>query len=223
MSTAEPPDDSGPSLPPVDAPPGSAIPPVGVPPTDATPTDATPPVDATPTDATPTAPPPGPTWSAATTGTVAPTAPAPDTWVPPAPPPKRKLTWLWILLGVLVLIAALVVVAVVLFIRTLAGPIDSTNAVLAQIKAENYAAAYRISCSADRELYTLEQYEQVFVNTTDAKGALVSYDVNYSSVSGSDADVRYDVEFARGSSDRLEAEAHKENGTWRTCLFPKRE
>lgn len=204
MSTAEPPDDSGPPLPPVDAPP----------------TDAIPPVDPAPTDATLAASAPGPTWSAATTGAVASTVTAPDPWVPPAPPPKRKLTWLWILIGVLVLIATLVVVAVVLSVRTLAGPIDSTNAVLAQIKAENYAAAYRLSCAADRERYTLDQYEQVFLNTVDAEGALVSYDVNYSSVDGSDAEVRYDVEFAGGTTDRHEAEAHKVNGKWRTCLFP---
>jgi hypothetical protein len=177
-----------------------------------------------PADAVPDATGSGATWSAATSGTApapAPPVTSPDTWIAPAPPNKRKLTWLWILLGVLVLIAALVVVAVVLFVRTLAGPIDATNDVLAQVKVENYEKAYRLSCSEDRELYTLEQYTQVFVNTKDARGALESYDVNYSSVDGDTAEVRYDLEFADGTTDRFEAQAHKENGDWRVCLFPE--
>lgn len=221
MSAAEPPDESGPPGP-VPTPTPAGAPVADTPP----PADDPLPADATPTDATPAAPASGATWSAATSGTApappppAPTGTAPDTWIAPAREPKRKLTWLWVLLGVLGLIAALVVVAVVLFVRTLAGPIDATNAVLAQIKAENYAAAYRLSCSADRELYTLDQYEQVFLNTKDAEGAIESYDVNYSSVDGNEAEVRYDLEFSGGTQDRYESSARKENGTWRACLFP---
>ena len=215
MSTAEPPDIPEPSnpAPTPSGPPADALPPADAPPSAEAQSDALPEATAA-----------GATWSAADSATApapAATVTEPDTWIAPTPPPKRKLTWLWVLLGVLVLIATLVVVAVVLFVRTLAGPIDATNEVLAQIKVENYEEAYRLSCSADRELYTLEQYSQVFVNTKDARGAIESYDVNYSSVDGNTAEVRYDLEFADGTTDRFEAEAHKESGDWRVCLFPE--
>jgi hypothetical protein len=186
-----------------------------------------------PTDAGPVPSPPasadgtpasGATWSAATTGAVpaspvATPVPATEPWVAPAPPRKRKLTWLWILLGVLALIAVLVVTAVVLFIRTISGPIDATNDVLARIKAENYPAAYALACSEDRERFTVDQYGQAFKDTVTERGRITSYDVNYSSVDGSTAEVRYDIEFANGDELRLEAKALKENGSWRACLL----
>jgi hypothetical protein len=214
VSTAEPPDESGPPSP--LAPPADALP------VDTTPTDAIS-TDATPADAAPAAE-VGATWSAATSGVLPPPAPpiaptAAETWSPPATTPKRKLTWLWILLGALVLIAALVVVAVVLFVRTLAGPIDATNDALAQIKAENYPAAYALACSKDRDQFTVDQYGQAFTDTVTERGAIKEYDVNYSSVDGSSAQVRYDIRFANGDTLRLEAEVHKEDGTWKACLL----
>jgi hypothetical protein len=214
VSTAEPPDE------PERSSPGSSGPPPDTPEADAPSADAP------------------PSWSAATSGAAppvppAPTVTAPDTWVAPAPPKKRKLAWLWVLLGVLVLIAALVVVGVVLFVRGLAGPMDATDQVLEQVKAastastpdaasRHYETAYRLSCSEDRDRYTIEQYTQVFVNTKDARGAIKSYDVNYADVDGDTAEVRYDLEFADGTSDRYRAAAHKEHGDWRACLFPAR-
>ncbi len=203
MSTPEPPDGSGP--------PG----PVPVP-------DAPSPPDVPGPDAT-DALPPGATWSAATSGVIAPpAAPAPPVpWTAPTPPPKRKLTWLWILIGVLLLIAALVVVAVVLFLRTLSGPIDATNEVLAQIKAGNYADARRLSCSADRELYDEAKYTRLFTDIVSDKGAVESYDVNFSNVDGNRAEVRYDIEFSRDGHERYEAVAVREQGDWRACLFAR--
>ena len=245
MSTAEPPDEPGPPA----APPAPEPPPAepGPPPAAAEPTDAVPEVTDT-----------GATWSAAT-GTAPPVPPHPDPapsapataawpaagsppppgdtivpttdgWSAPPPPPKRRLTWLWVLLGVLGVIAALVVVAVVLFVRTLAGPIDATNKVLAQIKAgqaatverdaaRHYQRAYALSCSKDRDVYTEEQYRQVFEATKLARGPLTDYDVNYSSVHGDSADVRYDLDFGRAGQERYEAVARKERGTWRVCLL----
>ena len=125
------------------------------------------------------------------------------------------------LLGALVLIAALVVVAVVLFIRTLSGPIDATNDVLARIKAERYEAAYALACSKDRDQFTVDQYGQAFRDTVTERGAIEEYDVDYSSVDGSTAEVRYDITFANGDTLRLEAEVRKEDGTWKACLLQR--
>jgi hypothetical protein len=192
-------------------------------PPDETPEPEVPEAQVTPAAAP--APPPSGTWPAPTPAGAPPpptpsTAPAaPEAWSAPAPKPKRKLTWLWVLLGALGLIAVLVVVAVVLFVRTLTGPIDATNKVLAQIKAEHYPAAYRLACSKDRDRYTEERYAQVFKDTVTERGRIKGYDVNYSSIHGSTAEVRYDIEFDGGRTLRLEAQAHKENGKWRTCLL----
>lgn len=220
MSTAEPPDES--------RPPDPA-------PTPATPPEATvddppaPPVVPTVPEPETPAPAPGDTWSALTAAAATTPPPpsdvipaVPEAWSAPAPKAKRKLTWLWVLMGVLGLIAALVVVAVVLWVRMLAGPIDATNKVLAQVKAEDYATAYRVGCSQNREDYTEAQYAQVFIDTTTQRGVITSYDANYSSVHGSNADVRYNIDFKGGSSLRLEARAVKEAGRWRACLLPKK-
>ena len=222
MSTAEPPDEPSPTDQ-VPAPPAPRDAPVEP----AVDVPAGAPVDA-PIEPTTEVPASTATWSALTTpGAVPPPAPdlmpAPsDAWSAPAPAPKRKLTWLWVLLGVLGLIAVLVVVAVVLFVRTLAGPIDATNQVLAPIKSENYPAAYRLACSENRTDYDESAYAQVFIDTTDQRGKITGYDVNYSSVHGSTADVRYDISFKGGSTLRLEARAVKENGKWRACLLPNK-
>ncbi len=124
------------------------------------------------------------------------------------------------LLGVLGLVAALVVVAVVLFVRSLAGPIDGTNKILAQIKDADYPAAYRLACSDNRTDYTEGEYAQVFIDTTERRGKITDYDVNYSSVHGSTASVRYNIDFKGGDSLRFDATTHKERGKWRACLLP---
>jgi hypothetical protein len=223
VSAAEPPDQSEPPTEPEPPTPGAI-------PTDAPAADAPPaadalPADALPTDATRGDATPGATWSAATSGTVLPPQPVTpavvDTWTPPPTKPKRKLTWLWVLLGALVLIATLVVVAVVLFIRTISGPIDATNDVLAQIKAQRYEAAYALACSKDRDQFTVDQYGQAFRDTVTERGAITEYDVDYSSVDGSTAEVRYDITFANGDTLRLETEVRKENGTWKACLLQR--
>ncbi len=165
------------------------------------------------------------TWSALTTGAVAPPPPsdllpgAPGAWIADPPKPKRKLTWLWVLLGVLGIITALVVVAVVLFVRTLTGPIDAANRALVQIKAHHYPAAYRLACSEDRRNYSEKQYEQAFIDATTQQGQIKSYDVNYASINGAKAEVRFNIEFVGSGTVRYEASAQKENGHWRVCLL----
>jgi hypothetical protein len=170
--------------------------------------------------------PPGsaaPGWPAAPTGTSPPPPPAaappqPPGWVAP-PAPKRRLTWLWILLGALLLVAALVVVAVIFFIRSISGPIDATNDLLAAVEARDYATAYELSCSDVRERYTQEQFTRALESAFAQNGALTDYDVNFSTVDGSEATVRYDVRFERGPAERYEARVVKESGDWRPCLF----
>jgi hypothetical protein len=65
----------------------------------------------------------------------------------------------------------------------------------------------------------VEQYAQAFRDTVAQRGAVESYDVNFSSVDGNQAEVRYDIEFSGGDTLRLHAKAHKEDGAWRVCLF----
>lgn len=140
-----------------------------------------------------------------------------------APPPRkrRRLTWLWILLGVFVLAAVGVAIAVTLFIRSVTGPIDATNEVLATIKAGDYPAAFRLSCSKERIDLNQEQYVRTFDTTVEEHGKITDYDVNYSSVHGNRAEVRYDIAFEDGKTLRLEAVAVKEGGEWRACLLAK--
>jgi hypothetical protein len=183
----------------------------------------------TPTSAEPATPPPAspaPDAAAAAGGgwglpPLAPSTPDAGTWATAPAPAKRKLTWLWILLGTLGLIAVLVVVAVVLFVRSLTGPIDATNKALHEIKAKHYAVAYARSCAADRRKFSESEYEQIFADTVSERGAIKSYDVNYSNVHGSTATVRYDIDFTRSGSLRFEATARKESGKWKPCLLTK--
>jgi len=132
---------------------------------------------------------------------------------------RRRLTWLWIALGVFAVAGVGVVIAVTLFIRTVSGPIDATNEVLAEIKAGDYPAAFRLSCSDERIRLNQEQYIRTFEATIEEHGAITAYNVNYSSVHGNRADVRFDIEFEDGESMRLEARAVKEGGRWRSCIL----
>jgi hypothetical protein len=120
---------------------------------------------------------------------------------------------------VLAVVAAAVVVGVILFIRSISGPIDATNELLRAVQARDYGTAYELSCSEVRERYTLEQFTRALESTFAQRGSLTDFDVNYSTVDGSEATVRFDVEFERGPDRRFEAEVLEEDGEWRPCLF----
>lgn len=102
----------------------------------------------------PAAPPPptqpaAPAYGAPPPPTVPGAAPAGAGWEPPPPPvKKRRLTWLWILIPVLLVFAASVVVIAVFAVRAIVGPIEATDDYFDALRDQRYAAAYDLRCAA---------------------------------------------------------------------------
>lgn len=123
-------------------------------------------------------PPPAPAWGAPPPPPAGPLAGAP-TWGPPAdpgtPPQKRRLTWLWFLIPVLVVFVAASTVAVVFGARLYSGPIDATNKYYADIRASRYDDAYHQLCAARRFESTLTTFESTQQRENDAR-PIDSYD-----------------------------------------------
>jgi hypothetical protein len=90
---------------------------------------------------------PPPAWGAPPPGGPVPPGGAGGGWQPTgAPVKKRRLTWLWILIPVLVILVTSTVVVGVYAVRLAVEPIDATNEYLADLSAGRYGAASENLC-----------------------------------------------------------------------------
>lgn len=177
---------------------------------DTRPTPAQQPAWPPPAAPTPVIPPPGPTAG----------APAGGGWAPP-PPAKRKLTWLWVVLAALAVLLASGTIVIVWFLHTIRGPIDATNLVLRDWRRGDYATAYADSCPKTRASFKLAEFTQDLQYLEKTNGRLVSFDVNYTTIHGARATVKFDLNYEHEST-RKSANAYKQGGRWRVCLFERR-
>lgn len=136
----------------------------------------------------------------------------------PAPPPaaKRKLTWLWILLGALALLVALAGVLIFVLVRAVVGPVNATNDFLADVKAQHFDAAYGALCKDVKQSTTAAQFatQQRGINRT--AGPIRSYDINSSNVTNGRAVTKGTLERARKTF-QLQVTLRKEDGDWKVC------
>ncbi len=90
-------------------------------------------------------------------------------WQPPAPPvKKRRLTWLWILIPVLLVFATSVVLIAVFAVRAIVGPIEATDDYFSALRDERYATAYDLRCTS----YQAQISEADFARREQANGAV---------------------------------------------------
>jgi hypothetical protein len=202
-----------PPVPPAPQPePPASPPPASPPPVPPTPAAAPPP--APPAWGTPGAgwtPPPGATPPPATGGG----------WTPGPPPRKRRLTWLWILIPVLLVFAASTVVVIVFAVRLVLGPVQTTNDYYADLRDRDYPSAYDRLCSAVRSEISETRFEQIQRSDVATKGSIEDYDFSSSHIENDDATTTGTVRRA-GQEYDARIELRKEDGDWRICAVRER-
>lgn len=168
------------------------------------PAPAPPPPPAPPTPASYTTPPPP-------TGPGAP--PAGSGWEPPPPPvKKRRLTWLWILIPVLLVFVTSVVLIVVFAVRAIVGPIETTDDYFTALRDQNYSEAYDLRCAA----FKAQISEPDFAQREQANGPVRSFDINGFDRNDDSATTEGDVTRA-GVNYHVTVRLEKEDGDWKIC------
>lgn len=168
------------------------------------PAPAPPPPPAPPTPASYTTPPPP-------TGPGAP--PAGSGWEPPPPPvKKRRLTWLWILIPVLLVFFTSVVLIVVFAVRAIVGPIETTDDYFTALRDQNYSEAYDLRCAA----FKAQISEPDFAQREQANGPVRSFDINGFDRNDDSATTEGDVTRA-GVNYHVTVRLEKEDGDWKIC------
>ncbi len=169
---------------------------------------------------------PPPTWGAPPGG---PTPPGTaGGWQPPSGPvPKRRrLTWLWILIPVLLVLVASTVVVGVFATRLAIEPVDASNEYLAKLKAGRFDAAYASLCAPARlgetDVAALER------RRADDLGRITSYDITGIEFPNSnDANDVIDI-ITTGTVVRggftydIRVYLSRENDEWRVCSTSER-
>jgi hypothetical protein len=154
----------------------------------------------------PPPPPPSAPW------TTPPTAP-PPAWSPPAPR-RRSRPWIWLLVGVFVVIIGLAVASGTIWIQKVKPPIDAANDYLGDLSRGEYEAGFDRLCAAEQVDASPESLarlaDQVRINDYEVS----PFDVNRD---GSRATVKVDLspDTVGGRSARLRLQ--EIGGEWRPC------
>lgn len=141
--------------------------------------------------------------------------------MPPAPARrKHKLTWLWVLIGVLLVLVAGVVVAVVLAVDLFSKPVDATNEYYANIRAGRYRAAYSQVCTPTQASLGFPGFLREQRNRNRLDGRLRSYQFFIGTVNGDDG--RAIGQEHRNFDRDVEVHLDKEGDTWKVCRIEDR-
>lgn len=131
---------------------------------------------------------------------------------PPAPPKKRRLTWLWFLIPVLLVFAVSVVLIIVFAVRAVIGPIEATDDYFALLRQERYAEAYKERCNEFRDQLT----QNDFVRREQASGRVGDFDID--SFDRSDDTATTEGTASRAGIDfKVKVTLRKEDGDWKVC------
>jgi hypothetical protein len=158
-------------------------------------------------------------WGAApgTTATAYPGAPSyPGAWPPPLPPRKLRLTWLWVVLGILFGLGVVAVVAIVALVATLRPPVDAMNRFLADVEHGDYAAAYGRMCAAEQAATRPADFPAALA---PFKRELTDYTVYSFDPFGDERAVQYSITDFDGNDTTYRATMVREGGAWRVCDF----
>jgi hypothetical protein len=173
-------------------------------------------------------PPPAPAWGAPPPPPG--TAPGAPAWGPPGqpagpaggrpPPRKRRLTWLWFLIPVLVVFLASATVVAVFGVKLYEQPIDATNDYYAAIRGGRYSDAYNQLCSSRRFTITQSDFVAQQTRENDAK-PLDSYDfigLDFPKSDDSSIDIITTGSVTRNGVDHdVRVGMVREDDDWRVC------
>ncbi|MGZ4802534.1 MAG: Rv0361 family membrane protein [Acidimicrobiia bacterium] len=220
-SDAEPDPDQPGWASPTPPPPSSAPPPA----TEPVPSSVPPPPSQAPTwGSAPQWGAPQPAWGAPPPGGPPPGMPPPagpgGGWAPQGPvvaPKKRRLTWLWFLIPILVVFLAAATVAIVFGVKLFTGPVDATNDYYAELKVGNYARAYTHLCSDLQVRYTVSEFDQLQRNDARTLGRIRAYKFDTSNFENGDVFVRGTVIRSPFNQHRIEVRLVREDSDWKVC------
>ncbi|MGZ6968728.1 MAG: Rv0361 family membrane protein [Acidimicrobiia bacterium] len=211
---------------PTPPPPSSAPPPA----TEPVPSSVPPPPSQAPTwGSAPQWGAPQPAWGAPPPGGPPPGMPPPGMpppagpgggWAPQGPvvaPKKRRLTWLWFLIPILVVFLAAATVAIVFGVKLFTGPVDATNDYYAELKVGNYARAYTHLCSDLQVRYTVSEFDQLQRNDARTLGRIRAYKFDTSNFENGDVFVRGTVIRSPFNQHRIEVRLVREDSDWKVC------
>jgi hypothetical protein len=172
---------------------------------------------ASPTPPAPPPPPPPAQPTPSSFGTPPPTvpgvAPVDSDWQPPPPAvKKRRLTWLWILIPVLLVFVTSVVLIAVFAVRAIVGPIEATDDYFTALHDENYSEAYDLRCAAFKAQIT----EEDFTRREQVNGPVGDFDFNGFDRTNDSATTEGDVTRS-GVNYRVTIRLEKEGDDWKVC------
>ena len=132
-------------------------------------------------------------------------------WPAPPPPRKRKLTWLWVTLGVLAVIGVVVISSIVWFVSSVRGPVDEMNAFLGDVRDHDYTAAYDRLCSSEKASTTRYEFPAAIAPLADALGDFHVYSFDPSGD-------RRRIDYTTSTNGRsYTAQMVKEGSEWKVC------
>ncbi len=137
------------------------------------------------------------------------------------PPKKRRLTWVWILIPVLLVLAVSTVVVIVFAVRLIAEPIDTTNDYYADLKDGDYNDAYDQLCSSLQARYSPQDFIAIQRSDEGTKGRVSSYDFHEFHLEDDISTVTGDVDRGATRYD-VRVQLHKEDGDWKICAIRER-
>jgi hypothetical protein len=189
-----------------------------------------------PAGSTPAAPPPPQPAAPPAWGTPPPpAAPGPPAgtpgWGQPggAPPKKRRLTWLWLLIPLMAVLVAATVVAGIFGVKLFTAPVDATNGYYADLSAGRYDQAYARLCSPAQRAFSESRFVQSQERDERAQGRISSYDFDDVELGDdNDFDTGYIDATVKGtvvrdgrSTDVIVGLRH-EDGDWHVCATARR-
>jgi len=172
-------------------------------------------------------PPPAPVWGAPPPPPSGPPA-GTSTWGPPAgpggvqPPRKRRLTWVWFLIPVLIVFLASSTVVGVFGVKLYEQPIDATNRYYAAIRAGRYEDAYRQLCATRRFATTVSAFAATEQRANDAR-PITAYDfigLDFPKDANSEIDIITTGTVTRNGFDHdTRVGLVREDDEWRVCTI----
>jgi hypothetical protein len=129
---------------------------------------------------------------------------------------RRKLTWLWVLLGVFAFLAITAIVAIVAFVNAVQPPVDAMNRFLAAVDRGEYDVAYAALCRDEQAATARESFPAAI---EPFQRELTEYTVYSFDPVGDERTVQYTVTDFGGDSETYRATMVHEGGEWRVCDF----
>ena len=153
-------------------------------------------------------------------------APIPDYAQVPrySPPPRKSYRWVWIVLGILVLLSilggTLLALGVGLVVKTVGGPTIASDQYYTALRNQDYATAYTYLGSHLKTVYSQEAFTQL-VHERDATAGKV---IRYAYVNiplGDPATVTLTVTRVNGTTYTVHLEMQQEAGSWKVSAFDR--